>query len=515
MLILLPAVLDLQHTTVVVLPLRALLNDLVRRLKSLDVRHEVWIPNSYSNQPLQPDINLVLVSIENAQKPMFKTALSVHHQHHPITRIVFDEVHEAITAFTYQLQYIIEPPQASLKALNTRVGTLVEIYSAQFRPEDRGLIYVEKKTTSQELAKLIGIPRYEGGDTMNDEERIKAYNEWINGGEHWMVCTSAFSAGIDCRTVRVVIHAGGPYTITGLAQQFGRGGRDGLHALGIIVPLAFPLWQHPITNVAADHTGEKLMQNILFGPSTGHDACIRFQLSHFLDGIGVACADALTVAQCNRCSSILDIPPPLTHAPHTFDNVLINNSLQPKRVAEDDITPTDFTTLHVAAKKQKTDRLQTTNTLDNTLEALFKQWKGTCLCCLHLTPSRIVVDHTFFQCPHLTHTQRTDYRGLRKFIKITYPSSNHGRVPKVCFKCGVPQVNKLHDTFGQGACEYEDLVYPTMWLVFTTPSLKHDAEQHFQQEWADSKSFGAWLSASDNNNLPNFIGLWQWRMDHL
>ena len=568
MLVLLPAILELQRTTVVVLPLRALLHDLVRRLTSLEVRHEVWIPHAYKNQPLHPDVNLVLVSIENAQKPSFKTALLIHHQHHPIARIVFDEVHEAITAFTYrpsflninelrsiapvqfvlmsatvpptsipqlydtfqlesntavvrtttirpELQYIIELPQNNVKAMNARVGTLVETYSRQFHLEDRGLIYVEKKATSHELARLMGIPHYEGGDTMTDEQRMEAYNKWINGGAHWMVCTSAFSAGIDCRTVRVVIHAGGPFTITGLAQQFGRGGRDGLHALGIIVPLSLQLWKHAITNLAADHTGEKLMQKLLFGPTTGRNACIRFQLSLFLDGVGVACTDAPTVAQCSRCSPDLNNPAPLTRAPHTFDNALIDNSLQPKRTAEDHNTPADFAALHVAAKKQKTHRLQTTNALDNTLEALFKQWQGTCLYCLHLDPSHVVIDHTFFKCPQLSSSQLTDYRDLRRQITFDYSSITEGRVPRICFKCGVPQINKLHDTFGRGDCKYEDLVFPTMWIVFSTPSLKEIAQKHFQQDWTSVQLYTDWLAMLDKNNLPNLITLWQWYISNL
>ena len=192
--VIIPVLMEPRQTTVVILPLKALVTDYQRRLDAMDIRYQVW--QTYSNNPhaVRTDVNLILVTIEQAQKAVFKEELVKAHRSQPIKRFVFDEAHTALLAETYrqsmrhidelrhmlpvqfvlmsgtippnavaavrdrfgimpnaveirttsvrpELQYMLEPPlrQWGNEPIALRAQLLMEHYTAEFQPEDRGL----------------------------------------------------------------------------------------------------------------------------------------------------------------------------------------------------------------------------------------------------------------------------------------------------------------------------------------------------------------------------------------
>ena len=72
------------------------------------------------------------------------------------------------------------------------------------------------------------------GKNMSTHDKLRALENWKNGEVEVMVSTSAFGLGIDRGDVEAVVKIGVPKSIEDMVQMFGRGGRDGRNAQGMI-----------------------------------------------------------------------------------------------------------------------------------------------------------------------------------------------------------------------------------------------------------------------------------------
>ena len=72
------------------------------------------------------------------------------------------------------------------------------------------------------------------GDT-RDNERERILNAWHCNAVDVVIATSAFGLGVDKADVRTIIHATVPETLDRFYQEVGRGGRDGLSSISLMI----------------------------------------------------------------------------------------------------------------------------------------------------------------------------------------------------------------------------------------------------------------------------------------
>ncbi|MDR2980550.1 MAG: RecQ family ATP-dependent DNA helicase [Bacteroidales bacterium] len=101
-----------------------------------------------------------------------------------------------------------------------------------------GIIYVRNRRKTKEVAdflrmKGISADYYHAG--LDGDIRIRKQAEWKSGKTRIIVSTNAFGMGIDKSDVRFVIHIDIPDTLEAYFQEAGRGGRDELPSVAILL----------------------------------------------------------------------------------------------------------------------------------------------------------------------------------------------------------------------------------------------------------------------------------------
>lgn len=356
---LLPSCLHRAATTVVIIPLIALRQDMTRRCRIAGLEYSVW----KSNGDLQEYLGtpLLFISMEAAVRQRFRGFLGQLDAAQGLDRIVIDESHLAITASHYR------PKMALIKHLRQfrcqvicLTATLPPLMLSQFqqrflfyqpaiirsttfrsdifykiqrpsRPRDlleyleagiqRGLQYLEAeaaarviiytgtRATADELSSRLQCLVYYS-DSAEEAEKAKVAERWRQGEHRVIVATSAFGMGIDYPAVRAVIHFGAPSDMISFAQEVGRLGRDGQGGTSrIILPYQVPSstsvansTPYPDSDSSPDWSHLPLPEQAR-EVYLGENRCLNAVLSRFLDGRESMqyCQAVEPERRCSRC----------------------------------------------------------------------------------------------------------------------------------------------------------------------------------------------------------------------
>jgi superfamily II DNA helicase RecQ len=331
-----PACLDDSGVTVVVVPYRALIEDLVGRIQKCGINCMEW-KHGESNPA-----TIVVVSADVAgditSNGNFISYAVMLNGKGLLRRVVVDECHLIFTSSDWR------PKLARLKNLRllscpivlltatlppVREGELCEsmliqvatyIRASTVRPNTRytvswckqgkaqeaalatcqrqrqrmkerrvkGVVYCHSKAQCEEMAEELDCGYYHAGVV----DRAEPLAEWLKEGG-WIVATSALGTGVDFPGIVFILHVGMPWSMIDFAQESGRGGRAGERVDSVIV-----VEEGEVERTIA-RKGEDLDVQAMGMFLTG-SGCRRGLMSGYLDGKQVSCNDVES-AGCDRC----------------------------------------------------------------------------------------------------------------------------------------------------------------------------------------------------------------------
>ena len=105
---------------------------------------------------------------------------------------------------------------------------------ARLKKEEKIAVYVLTKSHAMDLVEKVPEAGIYWSD-LEKGEKEEIADSFMTGQKRVLITTTAFGTGIDHKKIRVVIHYGGAYGIMEFHQQSGRGGRDSLAAISVII----------------------------------------------------------------------------------------------------------------------------------------------------------------------------------------------------------------------------------------------------------------------------------------
>jgi superfamily II DNA or RNA helicase len=556
LLYLLPCQLPGAGTTVVILPLLVLRDEMRRRTAEAGVNAHIWGPAT--NPDHLHACPLVFVTVDQAvRNPQVRTFINYLHMANQLDRVVFDECHLAVTALSYRRTMALLPMLRDLEVqmlflTGTLPPSLVPEFERQMllrgarmvrspttRPDiylgvqrcppqhdlmhdfaipglrssiaaldagERGIIYCMRKDVSEELAAELEGPFYHS-ESGTPDEKAQVLERWRAGAPPFLVATSAFGMGVDHPAVRWVVHVGAPSNLVDFVQEVGRVSRDGAGGQSIV--LLPPQWR-PASN-RRDGRPLDAMETAMEDFLDTH-LCRRWVMSRTLDTEPQGCEpDSLL---CDHCQDhgqpkVPVAQPTVEVVDVSSGSVLssrgedaVEDAVEDAGEEEDDDDnddaddDDDLADLRAGAELLHTKvQVQTRGLADYIV--LLETWRGVCMLCYHLprvgSGQAAHAHHPFKDCPNPRKFQYLDAKRL---------ATNRGREQRgawfkpfaACYLCYNPQV--VCDKQTRGRCEFQDIIMPVCWAIFQKRPWveQHLAELGGSPQEADSEAqYMLWL----------------------
>jgi superfamily II DNA helicase RecQ len=156
------------------------------------------------------------------------------------------------------------------------------------RTKQKGVVYCLSKAQCEQIAEQLGCAHYHAGV----DDRAERLEEWVEEGG-LIVATSALGTGVDFPGIVYILHVGMPWSMTDFAQASGRGGRGG-EQVDVVVVVGHGEVEKRMEK-ESDDIDVQAMGHFLIG-----SGCRRELMSSYLDTEGVRCGDIEAVS-CDRC----------------------------------------------------------------------------------------------------------------------------------------------------------------------------------------------------------------------
>ena len=466
----LPAMQSHAQTTIVITPLVALAEDMLRRCKSTGIDSIL-----YGHGPVR-GARIVIIVTETAISGSCIQFIRDLHLTKCLDRIVFDECHKLVhdqgfrpklaaikdICIEVQLVYLTatfpptmlerykesmcltEPRFIRLVGhkLRTRYNVLIldteefdQLADEQIKDAlslcedtDKVLVFCRSRKMSEIWAKRWECQWF-NSETKNKAEVLEG---WTSG---LMFATGSLGAGVDIMSIRTVIHVGEPYGMINFDQEVGRGGRSGemVQSFTLISEdEETKLRQRRVQTLSQD---EAAMHQFL---TAGR--CRRTGMSEYLNGeeYSVTC-ESLDAELCDNCKS---------HLSHT--------ALGKKR-ATDDGQLERRVRQRQSYERRQSDLQEATKLESRRQDQVLRfvdEFQSTCSACWLLFETG---EHDAKRCGHVE-------RALgMKFEVLKGNHLNYARF-SCCFRCSLPQ--GLCEDVEMGTCSRKDVILPFVIVAF-------------------------------------------------
>ena len=336
----LPALQSHAQTTVVITPLVALAEDMLRRCKEIGIDAIIY-RGSHARRA-----RIVIIVTETAVSGSCIQFIRDLHLTKSLDRIVFDECHKLLhdqgfrpklaaikdICIEVQLVYLtatfpptmlnqykeamcLKEPQFirlvghklqtryDVAVLNTErfdqlADERIQIALTLCEDTDKVLVFCRSKKMSEMWAKRWECSSF-NSDTIKKKDVLEA---WTSG---LMFATGSLGAGVDIMGIRTVIHIGEPYGMINFDQEVGRGGRSGEHVQSLTL----------LSDDEMNKIQQRRAQTLSHDDQAMHEfltttQCRRTKMSMYLNGEEhEASCVSLTAELCDNCKLSLSSTP--------------------------------------------------------------------------------------------------------------------------------------------------------------------------------------------------------------
>ncbi|MDQ6608408.1 MAG: DEAD/DEAH box helicase, partial [Bacteroidota bacterium] len=178
------------------------------------------------------------------------------------------------------------------------------------------IVYCKSRKRTTQIASLLQMhglsaTYYHAG--LEQRERAKRQQDWIDNKTSIIVCTNAFGMGIDKPDVRLVIHTDAPDCLENYYQEAGRCGRDGKKAYAVLLHYqkdleeleSLHLVRYPSFEIIQS-VYEALVNYLQIPIHSGQDKSFNFRFEDFIRNFKLAAFPALYSLQALETSGWIE-----------------------------------------------------------------------------------------------------------------------------------------------------------------------------------------------------------------